>query len=277
MVMNATIHTLRMGLALCMAMLYHGNASAQIDYYQDFTDDGHRWTTLDFYTTDVAVCGTNFAYRANPVNQAGVTVPVETVSPSLGISNGEELRLSYNYKLLDYDDVLPYRAVDDEDWGMVSIEYGPTINGPWTQVDAIMPYDHYITDECVQRTVAFTPPLDSEVFLRIVADAGTSLNTNYFVYIDDIIAFQETLTIEPLLTRDVEEVYPNPVTDFMILDYPGRITDVAVFDTMGQEVALQDMDGDYKRLNMEGLASGQYMVKIATDDAMVRTVNVLKR
>lgn len=275
--MKTKIHTLCMGLMLLTAMLYNGTASAQVDYYQDFADNSHQWTTLDFYTTDVSVCGNNLAYRANPVNDAGVTVPVETVSPSLGISNGELLTLSYSYKLLDYDAVLPFVAVDDADWGILTVEAGPTRNGPWSMVDQVTPFDHFITSDCTTRTVTFTPSLDTEVYLRIMVDPGTTLGANYFIYIDDINAYQETLTIDPLTVTEVVEVYREPVTDIMVLDYPGRIIDVTVFNTQGQEVVLEDLDSDFRRLNMEGLASGQYMVKISTDDAMLRTVNVVKQ
>ena len=273
--MKATLHKLCIGMFLYMATLIPVEALAQIDYSENFNTDEHRWTTLDFYTTDVAVCGNNFAYRANPINEAGVTVPVETVSPSLGVSNGEELTLSYSYKLLDYDEVLPYTAVDDDDWGIFILEYGPTNNGPWTELDVITPYEHSVSTECERRTVKFIPEEDTEVFLRVTVDAGTTPDVSYFVYLDDISAYQQTLTIDPLLTADVE-VYPNPVTNFLTLDYPGYITDVVVFNMQGQAVVVEDMDNDFRRLNMEGLASGQYIVTVATDDLRVRRINVIK-
>jgi len=259
-----------------MASLYSGSALGQIDYFENFDDEGHKWTTLDFYTTDVGVCGVGPSFRANPVNSAGVTVPVETVSPSLGVSNGEEVRLSYSYRLLYFDEVLPYQALDEEDWGLFTIEYGPTINGPWTTLDVVDPYVHVPTTDCVTRIVNFIPDEDSEVFLRIVADAGTSLNVSYFIDIDDISVYQETLTIDPVVQHKALEVHPNPARDMLIVDYDGYITDLVVFNTQGQAVVVEDMDNDFKRLNMEGLASGQYIMRIATDDTQVWTVNIVK-
>ena len=270
------IHKLCLGVFLGVATFFSGEATAQIDYFEQFADDSHRWTTLDFYTTDVAVCGSNLAYRANPVNQAGVTVPVETVSPSLGVSNGEQVTLSYSYKLLDYDEVLPYRAVDDQDWGVIILEYGPTINGPWSQLDAITPFDHYVTDECTTRTLKFTPERDTEVYLRFVMDAGTTPDVSYLVYLDDISAYQETVTIESRVSDEDIIVHPNPVTDIVTLEYPGYITEVVVFNMQGQAVVVEDMDNDFRRLNMEGLSDGQYIMTVATDDNRVLSVNVVK-
>jgi hypothetical protein len=275
--MNATIQKLCCGLIFCTAALFSGSALAQIDYFEDFDDDSHKWTTLDFYTTNENVCIAGYAYRANPVNEAGVRVPVETVSPSIGVSNGELLTLKYNYKLLDHDEVLPYRAVDDEDWGTISLEYGPTINGPWTEIDYITPFDHLITDECTQRVVQFIPEEDTEMFLRFVTDAGTSLGANFYVYLDDVSAYQETLSVMPVISLDEVQAYPNPVTDYLILDYDGYITDVVIYNMQGQAVVVEDMDNDFKRLNMEGLTDGQYMVRVATDDTQIRTINVIKR
>lgn len=274
--MKTILQKLCSGLIYCSIMLATVSTAAQIDYFEDFDNDNHRWTTLDFYTTGENTCTAGYAYRANPINEAGVRVPAETVSPALGISNGEVVTVRYNYKLLDYDDVLPYRPVDDADWGTISLEYGPTQNGPWTQIDYIAPYSHVVSDECANRTVSFTPELDTEVYLRFFVDAGTSLGANYYVYIDDISVYQETLSTGALVVLDDLQVYPNPVRDLLILEYPGYIIDVAVFDLQGQAVAVEDMDNDFKRLNMEGLAQGQYIVKIATDDTMVRTVNVIK-
>jgi len=274
--MKATIHKLCFGMILCMATLYSGSANGQIDYFENFDDEGHKWTTLDFYTADAGVCGVYNAFRANPVNDAGVTVPVETVSPSLGVSNGEEVRLSYSYKLMDYDAVLPYTAVDDQDWGQITVEYGPTNNGPWTAIDVVTPFDHVASTNCTTRTVNFIPEIDEEVYLRVVADAGTSLGVNYFIDIDDISAYQATMTIDPIVERRELEVHPNPVRDIVVLEYPGYITDVVVFNTAGQAVVVEDMDNDFKRLNMEGLATGHYIFRIATDDTQVWTVNIVK-
>ncbi len=193
--MKALVQKLSFGILAGAALAVTGPVSAQIDYYEDFSGNGPEWTDLDFHATDVAVCDDGFALRANPVVDLGVVVPVETVSPSLGVSNGEEVIMSYNYKLLYYDDVLPYRPVDDADWGVFILEYGPTRNGPWRELDMIMPEDHRASNECVMRKLAFTPPEGEEVFLRVTAGGGNNIDISYFVYLDNVSLLQETLTV----------------------------------------------------------------------------------
>ena len=254
------------------------SVSAQIDYAENFSTEEHQWTDQDFYTTDIAVCNSEAAFRANPSNELGTIMPVEALSPSLGISNGEEAILSYNYKLLYYDSVLPYKAVDDPDWGMLILQYGPTINGPWTDLDVITPQDHIVTDECAARRLSFTPAEGTEVYLRMLAGGGTNPNISYYVYVDDISVLQKNITIQDTETGLSNiKVYPNPASDHVILDYYGNITDVAIFNMQGQEVTVNiNTDRNMLRIDMEGLAYGNYILKVNADNQW-HTLNVFKK
>ena len=273
--MKTTLKRLCLGMVLTTGLLTANIAYSQIDYFEDFSGTDDRWLGNDFHTTDVAVCDNEAAFRANPVNNLGTVIPVETVSPSLGISNGEEMILTYNYKLLYYDDVLPYAPLDDPDWGIFLVEYGPTRNGPWTTIDAITPEDHIITDECLSRKLAFTPPVDTEVYLRILAGGGTNQHISYYVYVDDISALQRSLTIDPVIEYADLIVYPNPVTDYLNLDYNGFIDDVVLYDMQGREVLVEDIDRDLRRLDMSTLPFGNYILRVATGSE-VQTVTVVK-
>lgn len=273
--MKSIIHKFSFTVLVMAGLLSFNEASAQIDYYDDFSADTQRWTELDFHNTDVAVCDNSPAFRANPVSTRGTMVPVESVSRSLGISNGEEVVLSYKYKLLDYDDVLPNRPLDDADWGMFTVEYGPTQNGPWTVADIISPENHYISNECAVRTVSFIPNEGEEVYLRLYAKVGTSPEVSYFVYVDDISLLQKSLTIDPIISYNNIHTYPDPVDDYLHIEYDGFINDVVIYDMQGQEVNVEDIDNDLRRLDMSGLAFGQYVLKITADER-VNTLYIQK-
>lgn len=251
--------------------------SAQVDYYEDFTSGSEEllWSQIDFHTTDVAVCGNGSAFRANPVSNAGTVIPAEAVSKSLGISNGEEIVLAYNYKLLQYDDVLPFRPLTRGDWGSVMIEYGPTQNGPWTVVDIITDENYAISSECTTRKVSFIPNEGDEVYLRIYADAEPSKEVSYYFYIEDLSLFQDGFTIDPILVQEHLQVQPNPVTDYATVIFDGRIDSIALFNMQGQEVRVWDLDSDFRRLDMSGLTYGEYVLHVTTGGT-VRTINVMK-
>ena len=275
MIMKAIIQKASAGLFLTAAMLTANSTMAQIDYFENFSGSETGWLGNDFHATDVAVCDNEGAFRANPIIDEGAVIPVETVSSSLGISNGEEVTLTYDYKLLYFDEVLPVKALDESDWGVFILEYGPTRNGPWTLLDAITPKNHVVSDECRTRKIAFEPEEGTEVYLRMIAGGGDVPDLSYYLYIDNISLLQETLTIDPIITDSDLKVYPNPVGDYLNLDYDGFINDITIFDMQGQEVVVENVNRDLSRLDMSGLAYGNYILKVTTDDE-VRTINVFK-
>ncbi|MBF01421.1 T9SS type A sorting domain-containing protein [Flavobacterium coralii] len=264
------ITTLMFTLMLCCSP-----AIAQIDYFEDFSGTTMRWTSADFLQTDVAVCDDGSAYRVNP--SVAPNHVAEMVSKSMGVSNGESVTLTYQYKLLNYDAVLPYEPVDDPDWGYFYVEYAPTRNGPWTTVDYIDPATHRPSAECAVRSVRFEPPRGGQVFVRIVAAAGSGLQPGYYFYIDNISVLQDTLTVEPAFEFDRLLVYPNPVDDYLTIDYyDAFITDVAVFDPYGQKIEVPFPSGMLTQLDMSGLQDGEYTLHITTENH-IRTVTVMKK
>lgn len=274
--MKTIIQKTGLALLTAFAIFTTGKATAQIDYYQDFDSSNHGWTTLDFERTTVATCTNSPSFRANAGNITGQAVAVETVSPSLGVSNGEVITLSYEYKLLNYDEVLPSTAVLPTDW-QVTLEYGPTLNGPWTAVDAVSPRNNYRpTTDCNTQIITFTPNNGDNVHLRFTAVPGTAINTNFYVYLDGVSAYQETITTTASLPAENNVmVYPNPVTDFLNLTYNGTLTDVLVFNMQGQEVPLTNLYTNVNRIDLSALEFGEYTLKLVINDE-IKSIDIKK-
>lgn len=274
--MKTILHRLCMGMVVSASLLSTPRAIAQIDYYEDFSTPDNRWTTQDFERTDIAACDNNAAFRANASTVNGVSIPVETISPIIGTSNGEIVTLSYSYKLLNYDTVLPFTPVNDFDWGIFSLEYGPTMNGPWTEIDAVLPESHTPSTQCATRVVTFTPPNNSTVYLRVVAGLGITPQANYYVYLDGVSAFQETITTASVpLPEQMVTVYPNPVSDFLNLTYDGNLTDIMVFNMQGQQVPMANIERNVNRIDLSTLDYGDYVLKLVINDE-VQTIDVTK-
>jgi hypothetical protein len=265
--------------AICMAtgLFAPAIATAQIDYFQDFSTDGNNWTTTDFDITDVATCDNPYAFRAAYKNYADAAVPAITLSPRLGISNGEQLVLSYNYKVLLYDNVLPYQPANGNNWGSLTVEYGTTPNGPWTIVDNITSKNHVPVNACTPRKLVFIPPNGSAVYLRIAVGNGSDYANGYYVYIDDISVLQDNITTGPTVATSAFKVYPNPVSDYLTIEYPGAISSLQIFNNQGEAVSVENIGNDYSRLDLSGLQRGNYTLKITGDNDEVTTVNLEKR
>lgn len=163
-------------------------ASAQINYTQGFEDDNHGWSVDgNFEVTDEAPCGGSGAFRANAYSFLGFfTQEGETMSPSLGISNGMPITVAYNYMVVDYASEPPFTSVvNAADWGTVTIEYATSASGPWLPLDTIDPTTYNESDTCQAKAINMTLTAGLELFMRIHAEPNAE-DTDYYFYIDDL-------------------------------------------------------------------------------------------
>ncbi|NHM06970.1 T9SS type A sorting domain-containing protein [Flavobacterium sp. CYK-4] len=72
------------------------------------------------------------------------------------------------------------------------------------------------------------------------------------------------------------ETYPNPVTDVLHLNYDKDISNVEVFNMVGQQVFTKSSTAHISQIDLSTLAKGVYMVKINADN-LVKTVKILKQ
>lgn len=69
--------------------------------------------------------------------------------------------------------------------------------------------------------------------------------------------------------------YPNPVKNMLNLSYTQDISDVAVYNLLGQQVIAKAINANQSQIDMSQLASGTYMVKVTADN-QVKTIKVVK-
>lgn len=70
--------------------------------------------------------------------------------------------------------------------------------------------------------------------------------------------------------------YPNPVKDILTIGYEDNITNVTVFNLLGQKVMENNANSTSVKLDMSALSSGSYIVKVASND-QVQSIKVLKQ
>lgn len=272
--MKTLLQKLCYGIFLGTALLSAHTAMAQIEYQEDFTGS-HGWHSNTFETTSIAACEGTDALRARVNNLLIAQLPAVAVSPPIGTSNGEEVELSYQYRLLNYDAILPIIPVDLIDFGALTLQYATSVNGPWADIDNISLPEYTGSANCTTRIVSFTPPAGSTIFLRFRANLGLALNLDYFVYIDGISVMQDVLSVQERTFSNKVVAHPNPVLDYLTLNYDGFINNVSIFNMQGQEVQAIAMDNDLRRLDMTGLADGPYILKVSADTG-TETINIVK-
>lgn len=119
-----------------------------------------------------------------------------------------------------------------------------------------------------------------------ISDAPVTVGETYYVRVsgyssDDIGDFcLDIKTNQTLSTSEFESnafrVYPNPVKDMLNLSYTQNITNVEVFNMLGQQVATKTVNATQGQVDMSNLATGTYLVKVTTD-GQVKTLKVIKQ
>lgn len=162
---------------------------AQINYSEDFEEFEYDWEGFDFDAYTVVPCEGDYSFTTNLFSSNPIS---ETISPSLGVSNGMEVTLTYSYKIMDYngfDDPVD-ATLNSADWGAFEISYSDSPTGTFTVIETINTTNHVESVTCAMQTVTFTPPTGDEVYIKITAEIDDTTN-DFYIIIDDITAVQE--------------------------------------------------------------------------------------
>lgn len=75
---------------------------------------------------------------------------------------------------------------------------------------------------------------------------------------------------------DTLKVYPNPVKNILNLSGTQNISNVTVFNMLGQQMMTKAINANESQIDMSHLASGTYFVKVAAEN-QVKTMKVIKQ
>lgn len=117
--------------------------------------------------------------------------------------------------------------------------------------------------------VALTDRTPGEIVLaRVFGYNGTS---GTFM----ISAYDSNLE-NPSFEASTLKVYPNPVKDILNLSHNQNISEVGVFNMLGQQVMAKSINASQGQIDMSNLATGNYLIRIASDN-IVKTIKVVKQ
>ena len=131
---------------------------------------------------------------------------------------------------------------------------------PTASSDAIGNYKWYVNETLKSTTDSLTlEDVRTNTDVRLVSTSVKNcVATNWItvtanVGIDDVEALQVN-------------VYPNPASRFLHVESTDAIASVAVFNTVGQQVVLQQPNSERVTLDLSRLASGNYTLRITAAD-----------
>lgn len=93
---------------------------------------------------------------------------------------------------------------------------------------------------------------------------------------DALSIFVETTLSNIIFDEKSFRAYPNPVTDIFTISYNKEITNVEVTNMLGQILISTTENSTDVQIDMSGLAKGNYLVKVKTDE-MIKIVKVVKQ
>jgi hypothetical protein len=166
---------------------------SQINYSQNFNVNAGGWNEDYFWYSTTQSCGgmslLGEFYYVDFGDGDIITDFAETVSPSLGTSNGLPMTINFNYKLYDYWNGIP---VDNtSNWGSVVISYSTAPSGPWTTLHTITQANHVPSSSCVIKTATITPTVGAQIYLRVVGTPTETDGTDILFVMDDVTAVQQ--------------------------------------------------------------------------------------
>ena len=97
---------------------------------------------------------------------------------------------------------------------------------------------------------------------------------NSYASIDDAV-WEQALSSGSFDTTQFS-YYPNPVKDVLNLSYNENITNIAVYNLLGQKVMENNPNSTSVKLDMSALSSGSYIVKVASND-QIKSIKVIKQ
>ncbi|MDR6969642.1 hypothetical protein J2X31_003675 [Flavobacterium arsenatis] len=97
---------------------------------------------------------------------------------------------------------------------------------------------------------------------------------NAYASLDDV-SWESTLSLGSF-DKNQFSYYPNPVKDVLNFGYAENITNVEVFNLLGQKVMESKVNSTSVKMDLSALASGSYIVKVASKD-QVQSIKIIKQ
>jgi hypothetical protein len=172
----------------------------------------------------------------------------------------------------------------------VTINTTPTPEGDTTQSIAIESGE-VATIEDIEVTTVATGTIawyanESDAIAGIALPAGTQLTVGSTYYATQTV---NGCTSTGVLAVTIEEIlgekgfdlasfsfYPNPVNNVLNITYSSSISSIAIYNLVGQQVAVQQPNANNASVDTSLLAEGTYIVKVTVENA-VKTFKVIKK
>lgn len=212
---------------------------------------GNDWTVLEYPTDSFISKALVYEYNSdNPADTWFFTRGINLVA-------GTQYTISYRYG-------------NSGDWAEnLKVMYGTSadVDGMTEEIA-----DHFeINNDSSETNIQnFTPSTTGVYYFGFNAYSEENQN---LLMVDDISIYNELGNGH--FNASAFKFYPNPVKDILNLSYIQNITNVEVYNLLGQKVFENTLEANTTQVDMSDFSSGNYFVKVTADN-QTKTIKVIK-
>jgi hypothetical protein len=115
--------------------------------------------------------------------------------------------------------------------------------------------------------------------MQLVRESASQFTTPDFFIGYGIPDLQLALTLELDETQQsIFKIFPNPLQNILQIDFPENTENASliIYDILGKQITKAIITQDNKRINLEYLPSGIYIIKLQGDNQNVNTFKLIK-
>ncbi|WP_432670620.1 fibronectin type III domain-containing protein [Flavobacterium sp. SM2513] len=191
------------------------------------------------------------------------------ITPSMNTTIGNDYTFSFNYGTTIWNQTtLATMGSDDFVKVVMSVDNGVS----WTEIHSFTAASNVLNTSQVYN-YEFVASAVKAKFALIASDGTVDDGLDYDFFVDNI-AFDSVLSNVDFDTNSFV-AFPNPVKDVLNVSFNQNISVVTIYNLLGQQVLLMNINTNKGQVNMSSLATGTYLVKVNTENG-VKTIKVVK-